>query len=186
MGASRTSSILDLAYWLILCSLWWVGGYFLAKYLFRLRSRELIFSGCAIGMLLFIVLSNLLAHFLELEASYWISAALLFTAGFISSKGQVSVSNRSTKGLFSQIGRSSHLYYYLHFLHASTQGFRYSMIIIICRWFTAGIRGFPSSFLLKPEQRLDYHYGLHLFAASLVQVGGFYPWSAWILPKRSA
>ena len=104
MQASRTGSILDIVFWLFQSSLWWIGGWFLAKYLFKLRSRELVFTGLAVGMLIFIVLSNLLAHFLNLGFSFWVSAGLLFTIGLVTSRGQISASYRSIKGLRSQIG----------------------------------------------------------------------------------
>jgi hypothetical protein len=41
----------------------------------------------------------------------------------------------------------------------------------------------PPHFYLNPDQRLAYHYGLHLFAASLVRIGGLFPWSAFDLAK---
>jgi hypothetical protein len=42
---------------------------------------------------------------------------------------------------------------------------------------------FPPHFYLNPDQRLAYHYGLNLLAASLVRIGGFFPWSAFDLAK---
>jgi hypothetical protein len=41
----------------------------------------------------------------------------------------------------------------------------------------------PPHFYLNPEIELDYHYGMHLLAGSLVRIGGFYPWSALDLYK---
>jgi hypothetical protein len=41
----------------------------------------------------------------------------------------------------------------------------------------------PPHFYLNPEKILDYHYGMHLLAASLVCIGGFFPWSALDLIK---
>ena len=184
MDASRTGSILDMGFWLFQCSLWWVSGWFLARNLFRLRSRELIFTGFAVGMLLFIVLSNFLAHFLNLEQSYWISAALLFTTGLATSKGQISVSSQSIKGLRSQIGLVIAFILLLVLFTRINTGisiFDDNNNLPLVSRLAAG--DFPPHFYLNPEQSLDYHYGLHLFAASLVQVGGLYPWSALDLTK---
>jgi hypothetical protein len=127
----------------------------------------------------FIVLSNLLAHFLDLEPSYWISAALLFTTGLVTSRGKISVSTRSIKGLSSQIGLIIAFILLLVLFTRINIGlsiFDDNNNLPLVSRLAAG--DFPPHFYLNPEQRLDYHYGLHLFAASLVQVGGLYPWSA--------
>jgi len=179
MQASRTGSILDIVFWLFQSSLWWMSGWFLAKYLFKLRSRELLFTGLAIGMLLFIVLSNLLAQFLNLGLSFWVSAGLLFTIGLVTSRGQFSASYPSIKGLRSQIGLViAFIFLLLLFTRINTglSIFDDNNNLPLVSRLSAG--DFPPHFYLNPEQRLDYHYGLHLFAASLVQVGGLYPWSA--------
>ena len=42
---------------------------------------------------------------------------------------------------------------------------------------------FPPRFYLNPDLPLDYHYGLHVFAASLVRVGGLFSWSAFDAAK---
>lgn len=41
----------------------------------------------------------------------------------------------------------------------------------------------PPHFYLNPDYGLAYHYGLHLFAGSLVRIGGLFPWGAFDLSK---
>ena len=41
----------------------------------------------------------------------------------------------------------------------------------------------PPHFYLDPSLHLPYHYGLQVFAASMVRLGGFFPWSAWDISR---
>jgi hypothetical protein len=41
----------------------------------------------------------------------------------------------------------------------------------------------PPHFYLDPSLHLPYHYGLQVFAASVVRLGGFFPWSAWDISR---
>ena len=41
----------------------------------------------------------------------------------------------------------------------------------------------PSTYYLNPDLKLAYHYGLHIFGATLVAIGGMFPWSAFDLAK---
>lgn len=41
----------------------------------------------------------------------------------------------------------------------------------------------PPHFYLDPTLHLPYHYGLQVFAAGMVRVGGLFPWSAWDISR---
>ena len=81
---SRTGSVLDLIAWLIISLLTWAGGWLICAALFRIRPREQLFSGLAVGLMLFTLLGNLLAQFTALTLAYWIAGALIFAAGLAS------------------------------------------------------------------------------------------------------
>lgn len=176
---SRTGSIFDLAVWFVLCGLWWSGGCFLAWSLFRLRAREILFAGFSIGMLLFIVFSNLFAHFLRLEFSFWISSILIFLCGLVFRIQHKPTTIHPRCGFWCQAGQVAAFLILLTFFVKVNIGlsiFDDNNNLPLVSRLSAG--DFPPHFYLNPEQRLDYHYGLHLFAASLVRIAGFYPWSA--------
>ena len=191
---SRTGNPAELILWLILSSLWFAGGALISANLFSLRPRERLFVGMATGWLLSIVFSNLLAQFLPLSLAYWTAALLVFLLG-LASAWQAGYRPRrpamkfSTRGPLRQwlalIGPQSLAF--LALLLLFTQINRGLSIfddfanLPIVSMIAAG--DYPPHFYLDPTRLLDYHYGLHLFAASLVRVGGFFPWSAFDISK---
>jgi hypothetical protein len=44
----------------------------------------------------------------------------------------------------------------------------------------------PPHFYLNPDFYFAYHYGIQVFAASLVRLAGFFPWSAWDVSRALA
>ena len=189
---SRTGSLADLALWCLMSGLWWVGGWLLVTHVFRLKPRERLVSGLAAGLLLFLVLANLLAHFLPLPLTFWLASGLILSAGLGAAAwrgrdGQVSPSGWldrqdlhawplllalfSLTFLFLLIGRGLALFDdYLHLPLISVMA--------------AG--EIPPPFYLNPAMPMAYHYGLQILAASLVRTGGFFPWSAWDASKALA
>jgi hypothetical protein len=180
---SRTGSYLDILAWLVQCSLWWAGGWVISASVFRIRQRERLFTGLATGLLLYIVFSDLLAYVLPLTAALWGAAFLILTLGLIAA------------WRFNFRPRLD-----FHVLHNWPQiltfgGFSVLFVLInrglaifddylnlpLVSWMAAG--HVPPDYYLNPGHALDYHYGLHLFAASLVRIGGFFPWSAFDLSK---
>jgi hypothetical protein len=180
---SRTGSVVDIASFLILCALWASGGVLLTSLAFRLKKREKLVAGLAVGFLLFIVLSNLLAQILPLTAAYWTSAGIIFLSGL---------------GL--AIGSKKSLRSYLELL----SGWPHIVVLsVIILGFTLILRGLaifddyyhlpmisvmatgdiPPHFYLDPSLHLPYHYGLQVFAAGMVRLAGFFPWSAWDISR---
>jgi hypothetical protein len=180
---SRTGSPLELLAWVLLSLTWAAGGWLLGVHLFHLKSRERLFSGVAIGLLLFIVFSDLIAFFLPLTASYWAAAALVFILGLIAVWRSPLQPRFPIKEsviwpqilAFSGIGL---LYTLINRGLAILDD--YSNIPLVSMIAAGDV---PPHFYLNPDLLLDYHYGLHLFAASLVRVGGLFPWSALDLSK---
>ncbi|MEJ2709541.1 MAG: hypothetical protein P8074_18160 [Anaerolineales bacterium] len=178
---SRTGSYLDVLIWLALSALWAAGGWLLAVYLFHSRPKQSAPIGLAIGLTTFITLTNLFTNFITLTAAYWVSALLLAFSGLVSwlrARRQT-----RTPGPLS----------------GALRGWRYMLALLLLTVLLTGInRGLsifddyhnlplvstiaagdaPPHFYLDPQNRLAYHYGLHLFAASLVRLAGLFPWSA--------
>jgi hypothetical protein len=184
MLVSRTGSYLDLLVWLILSSGWWVGGWLIAAHVYRLRHRERFFAGGAIGFLLFILTSNFLAHWVSLEAAYWAAAVLILGTGALAARRWPAGQRwsfwrdlRAAPNLLAFAGLFT-LFSLINFGLAILDD--YANLPLVSMISTGQV---PPQFYLNPEIGLDYHYGLHLFAANLVRMGGFFPWTAFDLSK---
>lgn len=180
---SRTGSPLELFAWLLLVVLWSFGGWLICTHLFRLKPRERLLAGAATGMLLFIVFSNVLARILPLPAAFWGGGLLVPALGILAAwrshrRPWLQVKDwlawpqilgfAVLLALFIAINRGLAIfddYYNLPLVSMMAAG------------------DVPPHFHLDVQNWLAYHYGLHLFAASLVRVAGFFPWSAFDLSK---
>ncbi len=180
---SRTGNIAEIASFLGLCLLWASGGILVASHGFRLKEREKLVSGLATGFLVFIVLSNLLAQLVPLPIAYWSGAVIIFLAG-------LGVAWHSRRGMRS----------YARLLSAWPQLLALSVIILVFTLILRGLAIFddyyhlpmisvmatgdiPPHFFLDPRLHLAYHYGLQVFAAGMVRLGGFFAWSAWDISR---
>ena len=180
---SRTGSPIDLVLWLLLCGLWWLGGWLLSAHAFRLRHRERLFTGGAMGLLIFIVFSNLLGRYISLTLAYWVAAFSVLCLGAIAvwRSDQRPIISRQDISIWPEIFAFAGLFLLFSLINRGMAIFDdFSNLPIVSTIATGDV---PPHFYLNPDQILDYHYGLHLFAASLVRLGGFYPWSAFDLTK---
>ncbi len=175
---SRTGNYLELFTWVLLNALIWIGGWLLCNHLFYLRRRERLFAGIASGMLLFLLFSNLLAYFIRLPGAYWAAASLVLGLGGVAAWR----SNQRPRLPFREL---------LEWPQLLAFGTLFVLFVLINRGLalfddyanlplvsTIAAGDFPPHFSLNPKVVLDFHYGLHLLAASLVRIGGFFPWSA--------
>ena len=156
----------------------WVGGWLLGTHALRVRGRERLVAGLALGVVLYTALCNLLALFMGTTWAFILAAFVVLGLGLGSA------------------WKSKKPWFHLDDLHAWPQVL---VIFIIGAVFTLMLRGLaiwddyhnlpivstiaagnlPPRFYLDPSIPLSYHYGLHVFAASMVSVGGLTPWSAW-------
>jgi hypothetical protein len=187
---SRTGSTIEIVLFLLQCLTWTIGGWLWVTHAFQLRSTERLLAGLAAGLLMFITASNLLAHFLLLPAAFWAAALLVLLSGIgigRSSRnrhpGRLWLDRADLRAwpqlaallsltlLFTSIGRGLAI-------------FDEDVHIPLVSVMAAG--DIPPHFYLDPSRWLAYHYGLHVFAAALVRLAGFFPWSAWDLSKALA
>ncbi len=180
---TRTGNWLDIASFLLLCALWALGGLLIVSHSFHLKAREKLITGLAAGFLLFIVLSNLLAQILPLTVAYWSSSLVLFLCGLALALlppkrpqidlwplkwwPQIAILFAVILG-FTMILRGLAIfddYYHLPMISVMATG------------------DIPPHFYLYPSLHLPYHYGLQVFAAGMVRLGGFFPWSAWDISR---
>ena len=180
---TRTGSWIDIASFVLLCALWAAGGLLIINQSFFLKVPEKLIAGLTTGFLLFIVLSNLLVHIISLPLAYWSAAILLFFTGFL-----LTWFNRKKRP----------------FDFVFIKGWPLLIVLaVIILGFTMILRGLaifddyyhlpmisvmatgdiPPHFYLNPSLHLPYHYGLQVFAAAMVRLGGFFPWSAWDISR---
>ena len=160
----------------------WSGGWLLATHALRVRERERLLAGLATGIVLYTALCNLLAILVGSTWAFILSALLLLGLGVVAA------------------WRAKKAWLHLGDLHAWPQ---ILTVLVIGAVFTLILRGLsiwddyhnlpivstmaagnlPPRYYLDPSFPLSYHYGLHVFAASMVATGGFTPWSAWDLAR---
>jgi hypothetical protein len=186
---SRTGSLLEILLWLLMGSLWSVGGWLVAAQAFQLRSRERLLAGFALGLLSFITLSNLLAHILPLTIAFWSASLLVFALGAV-----LSLAGRLSRPAWSPLEDLRGAWRQVLALLLLTLGFEligrglaifddYLHMPLVSVMAAGEI---PPRFYLNPSEPMSYHYGLQVLAASLVRLGGLFPWSAWDLSKALA
>jgi hypothetical protein len=178
----RTSSIIAPLLFIVLSLFWMVGGWLLVSRSGRFHKRERLMAGIAAGMLLYILLGNALAHWLPVYAAFASAAVLILAAGGWAS--------RKSK-------------FRWHDLISLEIGLQVLALLLIFGFFELIMRGLgvgddyahfplvstlaagdiPPHYLLNPDIFLPYHYALDLFAASMVRIGGLFPWSAWDISR---
>jgi len=159
-----------------------VGVWLLVSRSGRFHKRERLMAGIASGMLLYILLGNALAHWFPVYISFASASVLILAAGCWASRkskfrwhdlfsleiGLQVLALLLIFGVFELIMRGLGLGDdYAHFPLVST--------------LAAG--DIPPHYSLNPDIFLPYHYALDLFAASMVRIGGLFPWSAWDLSR---
>jgi hypothetical protein len=175
-----------LAQYALLSVLWGTGGWLLARHGFRLRASERLISGLAMGMLLFIGLSNLLANILPVVFAFWGGALLVMGLGLWAARhspprGWIS---REDLNAWPQLLILIALILLFQFIQRGLALFDEYLHIPLVSTMAAG--NIPPHFYLNPSAKFAYHYGLQVFAASLVRLGGFSPWGAWDFSRAIA
>jgi hypothetical protein len=170
-------------FWAALFLLTWTGGWLLAAHVLRLRSRERLPAGLGIAVLLFVVLSSLWGYLLPVQAAFWAAGATILLAGLASvwRSGErplfdpadlqawpLLLALLALTALFALINRGLAIFDDYHNLPLVS---------------TLAAGNLPPYYFLNTTEPLAYHYGLHLFSASLVRIGGLTPWSAYDLGK---
>jgi hypothetical protein len=182
----RTFQLLDLVGFLLLCTLWASGGWLLVTHCFHLRPNERVLAGLAAGFLLFVTLGNLLANLLNLTGAFWVAGGMILLGGLLAMV-RSTVRPRlpwadflSWKPLLALV--------LVTFLFALIQRglaiFDEFVHMPLVSTMAAG--NIPPHFYLDPGVSFTYHYGLQVFAAGLVRMANFTPWSAFDLSKALA
>ena len=182
----RTNNLVDIALYLLLSAGWAIGGMLLVRYAFRLRRTERIVTGLAAGFVLFIGLSNLLAHVLPLTAAFWAASILILAAGLLfawRSKKPAGFNKSDLRAIPLLLGLAAITILFTLILRGESIFDEYQHLPLISIMAAGDI---PPHFYLNPAFYFAYHYGLQVFAASMVRLGNFFPWSAWDISRALA
>lgn len=183
---SRTDSLLDLLITLLLSASWGVGGWLLVRHAFRLRSSERLPVGLGAGFVLFIGLSGLLATILTVPLAFWAAGLLVLFAGCVtaaSTKRKPWLGPEDLRSWPILLGFFGVAVLYTLMLRGQAIFDEYLHLPLISIMAAGDI---PPHFYLNPDGYFAYHYGIQLYAASLVRLGGFFVWSAWDISRAMA
>jgi len=186
----RSVDLTALGWYGLLSLAWMIGGWGLAAGAFRLRRAERLLSGLALGWVLFMTLANLLAPLVHLPLAYGVSAAIVFAAGLLvawRSGAGISSLKADLKDWKTNLALVAALVLLAVVFAGIERGLaffdEYEHLPLVSVMAAGDI---PPHFYLNPSQYFAYHYALQVWAASLVQVARFYPWSAWDFSKALA
>ena len=179
---SRTGSSTDLLVFSLLFGISWLGGWLLVTHSGRLRSRERLTGGLAIGILLSLLLINALAHFLNVLYAFILSPVLVLALGAIAAwrSKQAWFNFRDLKAWPQILAVAAMTVVLTLILRGLAIWDDYHNLPLVS---TMAAGNIPPHFYLNPSLSLSFHYGLHILAASAVRVGGLFPWSAWDLAR---
>ena len=166
---------MDISLYLLLSSGWVLGGYLLVRSAFYLRRSERLVSGVAVGFLLFISISNLLAHVLPLTYAFWGSSLLIFVAAVVClwrSNLRPWLDKRELNAIPFVISLVALTVLFTLILRGESIFDEYLHLPLISIMAAGDI---PPHFYLNPDFYFAYHYGIQVFAASLLRIGWLFP-----------
>lgn len=182
----REVNFLALTGTLLITTAWAAGGWMIVTGLFNLHPRARMIGGLAVGLLLFQEGVNLLTRFVGLSWACWITIIAILAAG----AGCLALSPlgwkrlRESLGAWPQLAWLAGLTYLFFLLGRGTSLFDDYEHLPMISVMAAG--DIPPHFYLNPAQYFAYHYGLQIWAASLVRLAGFFIWIAWDFVKAFA
>ncbi len=160
----------------------WLGGWLLTAHVLRLRTHERLTSGLALGLVLYIVFSNLISHVLNNTWAFITAALVVLGMGLLSPRGHGKpwFTREDLRGWPQLIAIFGLGMVFTLILSGISIWDDYHNLPIVS---TLAAGNMPPQFYLNSSISFYYHYGLHILSASLVATGGFTPWSSWDIAR---
>ena len=179
---SRTGNLLDIFFFFILSLCWIIGGWLLVIQSGRFHKRESLTFGIASGLLLYILLGNAFAHVFPPYPAFVLAAICILLLGLWVARNTVKpwFDLINLKALWQVLPLIALTGFFTLMLRGLGVGDDYAHLPLVS---TMAAGDIPPHYSLFPSMYLPYHYELDLFAAGLVRVGSFFPWSAWDLSR---
>ncbi len=178
----RAESVFSIIPWFITALLWSAGGWLLVSALFNNTPRERVLLGVGVGLTFYLWLVNIFARFLLPDLAFFLPGLMVLIMGITAS---VFVKPRCSSfndfRIWPELGG----------------------LVVLCVFFTLTGRGLgifdepknlslislmargeiPPKYYLDGQLEHAYHYGSQLLGASLMRLGGLFPWSAFDISK---
>jgi hypothetical protein len=168
--------------WLAVMFTAWLGGWLAAAGAFRLERRERLLAGFALGLALFLFTANLIGRWVLGNGTFIGAALIVLGTGFLMKGRQPApwgdwvhaegwrpvVGSLILGGIILQVFQGVAIFD--EFVH-----------VPLISTMAAG--DIPPRYFINSRVLFAYHYGFHLLGASLVRLGGLFPWSAADLAK---
>jgi hypothetical protein len=168
--------------WLILVYLWWSGGWQLATHAFDLEGRERLLVGFGIGLALYLFSANLLARVFPPLINFILSAGVVRLIALVFSLRQERPRlDRRDLPVWPLLLVGAVLGWV--FLRISQGLAIFDDYVHLPLISTMAAGNIPPRYFVNSEVNFAYHYGFHLFGASLMRLIGLAPWAAFDLSK---
>ncbi len=171
---------------LLWVALWLIGGWWLTRRAFSLSDNENWLIGTVIGLTAQVWLANLLSKAIPIPLSFWLSAGIVFLAGFLSwypfrGNWKEMFRVKASIGLILVFLSSVYIFFVIGRGLGIADDF-YNLP------FTSQIAAgdIPPHFSLDPGIKFGYHYFLLLFAGQSSRIIGLAPWIALDLARAIA
>ena len=166
-------------------TLWAASGWLLTRRVFRLKRRERLLAGFAVGLVTQNFFANLLAQIVDFPSAVWIASTLMAFASLVWARPD------DWRGLLAELKPALPQFLILFVLTGlfmlTGRGLAlfddYQNLPVTSLLATGEI---PPRFALDPGLRFGYHYFLLLEAAQFVRIGQVYPWNALDLVRSLA
>jgi hypothetical protein len=175
----RADSLIGIASFILTSCMWALGGWLLVTHAFRLRQTERLLAGLTAGFLLYIEISNLIAQLIPVAIAFWAASLSILVAGVAlawRSKRRPALDFRDFKAFYLLIALATFTALFTLILRGQAIFDEYLHLPLISIMAAGDI---PPHFYLNPGLSFAYHYALQLYAASMVRLANFFPWSAW-------
>ena len=174
--------LLPLIFWI---ALWIAGGLLIVTHVFHVPSRERMILGIALGLVMESWTGNLLAHFLPVDAAFWLGAILPLAFGIVCA---LHLSRKKLLKAFSvSIPQLVGFLFLLWVYYAINRGINlfddHQNLPLVSMLATGDI---PPHFPLDQNIVFGFHYQLLLFGAQLTRIGHLLSWNALDMARATA
>jgi len=159
--------------------LWALGGIMLVRTTFKLQKQGYMITGVGVGILIESWIANLLGRLLDPLLAFWLSALIVFIAGFLFSlplwRQKIPFKDLFPIALWQWI--TFFVLFYIFFMISSGMSIwdEFKTLPLVSMIANGDI---PPHFPYDTSVVLDEHYLRYLIAAQFMRVGDFYPWTS--------
>ncbi len=167
--------------WISITLLHTLGGWLITTHVFNLRSKERLLVGFGLGLTLYLWFCNLLGRWFDIKITFILSAIIVLIIGLLCSISKKPFLNIEDLRIWPWILTGLALIWVFLRVSKGTGLFdEYKNLALISIIANGEI---PPRPYVGSNQLLGYHYGFHIWGASLMKIGGLMPWSAFDLSK---